>query len=539
MAREGESRSKKLRGPGAWGVIPALAFIFVAGTYLALEPGDGVVTPPEVVFWGAMLAGTLLTVVAVWRLGTLVERVEEARVRLQDVDPSTFSAGGDRGIPHVVILLPTPLQLRIFQQGRVRDDAAEIWVDDIMAAAPMTVRAVIDLAPPLFTALGILFTFIGLVGGLGGLDSTSGSEAMMVGMNTLLAGVSVAFHSSIVGICMSMASLVAGRLVRSEVESVATELAGSISRLKHQSNDELLKKISKAAQQMVVAAEEQGGYLGTLVSDLPAAIATALTPSFEGVQNAVTKIGEASQDAHREALGSMMEGFSSSFHEKLSQQFDDLGVALDRTLEWHRETERGLQELLDRLDGNAVLQRELAIAWREHTERHDETSDRLREAALQVHSGVVDLNRGLGELREAQAGIRSAVNELPTTMERFGESAQRLGMELQEGMSQNVEALDVALEKVNSLSALLNQQLSNTEQSLQETLSVFDGATAEVVNRFNGTLMSLSVRLDELDRVTQLMTSGVADSARTQLTSGVADSARTQKINIAQDGGAE
>ena len=54
------------------------------------------------------------------------------------------------------------------------------------------------------TGLGILGTFVGLVLGVGGFD-TSTTDAVMVSITHLLGGMSTAFLTSIVGVLLSLA----------------------------------------------------------------------------------------------------------------------------------------------------------------------------------------------------------------------------------------------------------------------------------------------------------------------------------------------
>ena len=64
-------------------------------------------------------------------------------------------------------------------------------------------RSFAGLMPGIFTGLGILGTFLGLVGGLKGLDF-SNSSALEAGMNTLISGMDLAFVTSVVGIILSI-----------------------------------------------------------------------------------------------------------------------------------------------------------------------------------------------------------------------------------------------------------------------------------------------------------------------------------------------
>lgn len=61
-----------------------------------------------------------------------------------------------------------------------------------------------ELVPGTMTGLGILGTFVGLVLGVGGFD-TSTTDAVMVSITHLLGGMSTAFLTSIVGVLLSLA----------------------------------------------------------------------------------------------------------------------------------------------------------------------------------------------------------------------------------------------------------------------------------------------------------------------------------------------
>ena len=63
-----------------------------------------------------------------------------------------------------------------------------------------------ELAPGLFTSLGILGTFLGLVTGLHGLSlNAADTSALLAAMEQLIAGMSTAFLTSLVGLVASLA----------------------------------------------------------------------------------------------------------------------------------------------------------------------------------------------------------------------------------------------------------------------------------------------------------------------------------------------
>ena len=74
-------------------------------------------------------------------------------------------------------------------------------IDTVLARNPGRLP---DALPGVFTAVGLLGTFVGIALGLADIEPTAGTEDLMEGIRTLMGGMSTAFLTSIVGITWSV-----------------------------------------------------------------------------------------------------------------------------------------------------------------------------------------------------------------------------------------------------------------------------------------------------------------------------------------------
>lgn len=504
--------------------------------------------------------------------------------------------------------------------GTIRDDAADLWVDDLLVEVPGWARAAMDVLPPLFTAVGILFTFIGLSEGLSSVNlvfdgategsATDESRRLLNDMQGLLSGIKTAFHSSIFGVLLSGFALYTSRRLSTMLEDRAAALRDAFGATIETSQRQLLVQSNAILTEMRELSKENASKLGQLVSDLPGNISRALAPSFqhlegslvpglEKISNSITGLAESAVDAQQEALQQVMATFLSTFNDNLSDQFTQLSTTLTRTLQWHEATQELYEQLLEELKSGVSTQTHFIHSLETVSIQQGMMQQRYDESLEEQKALVNNLTNEIRQLAGSQLQLGESLNQLSTSLTNIEDLAAsfyvlegKLAIQLEklatiftdalewqaaalksqadshertdallgaltasrEAQTELLESFDGAIEIQRELAKLQREQLESQQSvvdSLSETAAVFedghyeftsaqrqmnealrnnisvlnqtraqldtfstetnhllesalatlDTGTAEVTNRFSGTLINFNGRLESLDRL--------------------------------------
>lgn len=362
--------------------------------------------------------------------------------------------------------------------------------------------------PGIFTGLGILGTFVGIVIGLYDLQ-TRNADALMGSVEQLLAGMSTAFVSSIVGIACSLLWVWRYELRVSKVDS---ELKGLWPKLAavFPTWDEL-----GLLRAQLKLAEEQKGTLQSLGTDIAAALETAMTrtvtPALENLTNWFMKTMEESRTRQTEGLGELAEKFHERLMASIGTHFDRLSSALAQAAQVQEEAATRMEDLLREVERLGAAQRELLDSTTQATERFEgsvkglttvheavsTTALSMREVAEAASRLLADTSLQVECLMTANVDLR---RELATQLDSV--QAQVSSMtSFWSQLSATLEALGVELNE----SILEFQSLAS--ERLRDVFEQFDREMARVVEHLNGTLAELrEVSQDVPTRIEQLQT---------------------------------
>lgn len=354
-----------------------------------------------------------------------------------------------------------------------------------------------------FTGLGILGTFLGLVQGLSSISGT-GAPAMMQSILGLLGGMSVAFYTSIAGITVSLLWLLTDRALYHQLQRevvgffVAVRTAypvESADRLLHRllaveqdefgaikqtnsiltqhgeaytTTNELLDKQNAVLNDQNVVLEEQKAVLQTLGTDLAVAFEKALADSVSGqlvpaltavvksIEGISTQIGERQVDTMKK----LVDGFQQSLSEQLNDQFQGLAEALHRTAEWQTRVHSELEDLLTQV-----------------------------RAATEGQCDVIERSNQISTL------FQQGLEKLSGAHEQLGASAERV----EDASRRMTEELD---QTANRITAHLASTSGTLARDLERAAAMVDGmadALTASVERVDLQARALEQRIEQLD----------------------------------------
>ena len=204
------------------------------------------------------------------------------------------------------------------------------------------------MVPGTMTGLGILGTFVGLVLGVGGFD-TSTTDAVMVSITHLLGGMSTAFLTSIVGVLLSLAF---SHIYKKYVDSTNQSLEDFVTAF----HDKNLDGSSSNAENQLLGYQQQQTELmknfATVVSEavstsIANTMRTELVPIFDEMKSTVKEFSEIASQQQKDGLNQVVQEFIRCMNESLRGQFDELAATIQKTCEWQKASTEQMQKIVD------------------------------------------------------------------------------------------------------------------------------------------------------------------------------------------------
>lgn len=428
----------------------------------------------------------------------------------------------------------------------------------------------------IFTGLGILGTFIGLVNGLGTIRSAE-SQAVLDSVVGMLGGMSTAFYTSIWGIFFSLVWLVLDRAAVHTVERQAARFFEATKlRYPVASGEWFLHRLyeverseHQAIERSEKLLEEQKAILQTLGTDLALAFDEALqntfstqfAPALESVAASIavleTQLGDRQVDAMRRLVATFQERLS----QQLGGQFEHLQAAMQNAAEWQERVHQELGELIERLQLAADGQREVIERAAAACDRYQETlgdlsdshslirqsaesvkdaatmisarleasakalTEELREAVDWATALTQNISSGLQGLTEQTQAIAERIEQLDAQQETYREA----NTEIRTFLASHLDNLNEQIQFLTSFWGQLRQDLTSmgdgirssvqefsvfTAEKLKEIFVRFDSEMATVVEHLGGTLAELREVTEDLPGGVERLRGTLAEATR-------------------------
>lgn len=191
--------------------------------------------------------------------------------------------------------------------------------------------------PSMLVAIGVLGTFLGLVLGLSGLDtSANDTDALRVGIGVLISGASVAFVTSVWGVLLSLLAGFIERVFERAIKASLTQLNHTLAWLfPSVSSEQTLIHIEGASERSTVALEtlheKIAIELEKSIHDLSNQIQQALVASLESIMKpAIDSLVTNSQNQSSAVLEKLVEQFMAGMSQAGQEQTRQMGYAAER-----------------------------------------------------------------------------------------------------------------------------------------------------------------------------------------------------------------
>ncbi|MGP5032429.1 anti-phage ZorAB system protein ZorA, partial [Glutamicibacter arilaitensis] len=292
---------------------------------------------------------------------------------------------------------------------------------------------VLNLGPGLFTALGVLGTFLGLTVGLAGLDTgdSASTDQLRDGINGLIGGASTAFYTSLAGIMVSLvASGVKGSMERKMIRKVISVQGDIDEKFRRYTPEQALADIALSTQASSASLQELHERIGDqfqksisgladgMQEAVAAAITSALSPAMNNLSNSMT---EQSNTVFEELVGK----FASSFETIGDSQAKQLNNASE-------ELSRSVNVVADEFSAMLAAMSEQHSKSNESAEKSSENfQSQMQQLLTMADEQRSESTRTVAEIKESLSSVSQALSsssdDLKTVSSTFKDASSKAG----------------------------------------------------------------------------------------------------------------
>lgn len=360
-------------------------------------------------------------------------------------------------------------------------------------------KRLLEMVPDIFTSLGILGTFVGLVWGLKNFEP-SNYEAMTTSVASLVDGIKVAFLTSIYGIAMS---IVYSCGMKSEYSSLTSNLQSFLDRfhtyVMPTAESESMNILVASQKNQTAAMEQMAEKFSVQMAD---SFEKVITPTFQKMNDSldvlVNSVTKCQEDAIKEILDTFLKEMNLSF----KTQFEDFGRALTQLKDAQTDNTNYTTNLYQ------SMSRQLSEAYAEH----EHMMRSMLEDTSTAQKDYLDMaGRILKDNQAIQKEQQADYQHLADYLKEAESSSAKFWVACNQTMQKYVEAAAQGMDKITA-SGKRNAELA---QANQQVVAEFDARLQEFMN-----YQKLSYKT--MDQVRRLLAdiSAVGSSKNVTLTAG-------------------
>ena len=327
-------------------------------------------------------------------------------------------------------------------------------------------KRLLEMAPDIFTSLGILGTFVGLVWGLKNFEPTN-YEAMTTSVASLVDGIKVAFLTSIYGIAMSIVYTCG---MKSEYSSMTASLQKFLDRfhtyVMPTAESESMNILVSSQKNQTAAMEQMAEKFSV---QMAGSFEKVITPTFQKMNDSlevlVSSVTKCQEDAIREILDTFLKEMNLSF----KAQFEDFGRALTKLKDAQTDNANYTTNLYQ------SMSRQLSEAYTEH-ERNMRTM--LEDTSMAQKEYLDRADRILKDNQTIQKEQQADYQHLADYLKEAEASSAKFWVACNQTMQKYVEAAAQGMDRI-SAAGRRNVELA---QANRQVVAEFDARLQEFMN---------------------------------------------------------
>lgn len=355
-------------------------------------------------------------------------------------------------------------------------------------------KRILEMIPDIFTSLGILGTFIGLVWGLKNFEPSS-YETMTNSVSSLVAGIKVAFLTSIYGIAFAI-------IYSSGMKSVFSDMNEKLQAFLEKFHIYVLPTAENESRNLMVASQKlQVKAMKQMAEQLSAEMAQsfekAINPTFQKMNESLDVLTESVTSCQQDVMQEILRSFLREMNGSFKLQFKDFNDALAQLKKAQKEntdyTTNLYHTMSDQLNSSYEKQSEtmkdMVNELGNAQGRYISTASRIAQENQEIQKmQQQDYQRVADYLKEAEKTSAKFWVACNQTMQRYVETASQ-GMEKVSAASQTgTDVLKANRQVMEELEKRLADFASCQDKTLQTMEEVRRLLTDISVTKENGNI---------------------------------------------------
>lgn len=317
-------------------------------------------------------------------------------------------------------------------------------------------KRLLEMVPDIFTSLGILGTFVGLVWGLKNFEPTN-YEVMTTSVSALVDGIKVAFLTSIYGIALSIVYTYG---MKSEYSSMAEALQAFLARF----HSHVMPSAENESRNLLLSSQKiQTAAMNQMAEQFSVQMADSfekvITPTFKKMNDSldtlVSSVTRCQEDAVREILNVFLKEMNDSF----GVQFSEFGNTLAQLKEAQTDNVNYTTNLYQ------AMSRQLSDSYTQH----EQAMKKIMEEAGSSQKEYMDIARKIvRDNQEIQKQQQADYHHLADYLKEAETSSAKFWVACNQTMQKYVEAAAQGMDKVSSAGRLSNEVLASNQRVVEE-----------------------------------------------------------------------
>ena len=317
-------------------------------------------------------------------------------------------------------------------------------------------KRILEMIPDIFTSLGILGTFIGLVWGLKNFEPSS-YETMTNSVSSLVAGIKVAFLTSIYGIAFAI-------IYTSGMKSVFSDMNEKLQAFLEKFHIYVLPTAENESRNLMVASQKlQVKAMKQMAEQLSAEMAQsfekAINPTFQKMNESLDVLTESVTSCQQDVMQEILRSFLREMNGSFKLQFKDFNDALAQLKKAQKEN----------TDYTTNLYHTMSDQLNSSYEKQSETmKDMVNELGNAQGRYISTASRIAQENQEIQKMQQQDYQRVADYLKEAEKTSAKFWVACNQTMQRYVETASQGMEKVSAASRTGTDVLNANRQVMEE-----------------------------------------------------------------------
>lgn len=317
-------------------------------------------------------------------------------------------------------------------------------------------KRILEMIPDIFTSLGILGTFIGLVWGLKNFEPSS-YETMTNSVSSLVAGIKVAFLTSIYGIAFAI-------IYTSGMKSVFSDMNEKLQAFLEKFHIYVLPTAENESRNLMVASQKlQVKAMKQMAEQLSAEMAQsfekAINPTFQKMNESLDVLTESVTSCQQDVMQEILRSFLREMNGSFKLQFKDFNDALAQLKKAQKEN----------TDYTTSLYHTMSDQLNSSYEKQSETmKDMVNELGNAQGRYISTASRIAQENQEIQKMQQQDYQRVADYLKEAEKTSAKFWVACNQTMQRYVETASQGMEKVSAASQTGTDVLNANRQVMEE-----------------------------------------------------------------------